>query len=953
MKIFVFLSFILSVTLLSQSDELVDKFKTKATVSEDKMGLYPAKKRNLNSLKEKDDKEAEARKYEEEKKQKYIEEQKSLNNATVTTGSTGGSVDTMGNQINTGSSAGQGGGYDSSAGSGGGMNNNYNSGSSNNGSTGMIRNDQGNYEYDPSKTVTTKTADGEVITIPIVTHLKELNSNAKINLDFYDAEITAVIKYISDITSTNFIIPQIANFKGKKITIMSPKKVKAVDALNAFFTVLNANNYSIVKSGSFYQIVPIQDANKPNFIYYQNEKVPNVDYFVTKIYNLKYALPRDIEMLINKIRSRNGIVATYEPNSLIIYTDTGYMVNKVFEIIKKVDIPSETAGKIWMIPIYYADAKDLATKLDEIFDLKKNQNQTQKTNQQQNIKVNDSQKIADTNSGDNAGSEESDAKLQIQKIIADERTNQLIVICDEDSKSKLIDLIKKLDIPLENDSTVHVYYLKNAKAEEIATTINALSSNTQTRNTNTRGGKNTNTTTANTGNSGGIMFQGEVKVTADKATNTLVTTASSRDYNALRKVIDLLDLKRRQVYVEAVIMEISMDKTRDVGVSMSGGTKSEVQGETVPMYAGTSLGDLSTLAINPTALSGFAFGALGPSVELTDDISIPSFGVILKALQTNSDVNVLSSPHVLTMDNEEAEFIVGENVPFPSGITSSYASVSSYVPVVSIQRQDVAIKLTIKPQISGDNQVKLDVKQEITEVKSVDKTMGPTTSKRSVKTIVVVPDQQTIVIGGLMKDNISETVNKVPILGDIPVLGYAFKYSSKRVSKSNLMIFLTPYIIRNPKDMDKIWKKKMEEFEEFKRLKDRASRGFDIYVDYDKKTGLFSEINKEVEKFETQINTDKKLNTKDELKYDVDLKTQREEKSKKDTNTYIIPENSKDDSTFYDSKNSENLKTTENNSETGNSTGSNTENIKTSDSVSETNGSDGDAEWKKKSDKYL
>ncbi len=934
MKIFVFLSFIISLSLFAQSDELVDKFKTKASVSEDKMGLYPAKKRNLNSLKEKDNKEAEARKYEEEKKQKYIEEQKSLNNATVTTTTTGSSVDSMGNPINTGSTTGQSGGYDSSAGSGG-VNNNYNSGSSNNGTTGMIRNDQGNYEYDNSKSITTKTADGEVITIPIVTHLKELNSNAKINLDFYDAELTAVIKYISDITSTNFIIPQIANFKGKKITIMSPKKVKALDALNAFFTVLNANNYSIVKAGSFYQIVPIQDANKPNFIYYQNEKVPNVDYFVTKIYNLKYALPRDIEMLINKIRSRNGIVATYEPNSLIIYTDTGYMVNKVFEIIKKVDIPSETAGKIWMIPIYYADAKDLATKLDEIFDLKKNQNQTQKTNQQQNIKINDSssQKIAD-----NGTSEEGDAKLQIQKIIADERTNQLIVICDEESKSKLIDLIKKLDIPLENDSTVHVYYLKNAKAEEIATTINALSNNAQTRNTNTRGGKNTTTTsTANTGNSGGIMFQGEVKVTADKATNTLVTTASSRDYNALRKVIDLLDLKRRQVYVEAVIMEISMDKTRDVGVSMSGGTKSEIQGENVPMYAGTSLGDLSTLSINPTALSGFAFGALGPSVKLNDAISIPSFGVILKALQTNSDVNVLSSPHVLTMDNEEAEFIVGENVPFPSGITSSYASVSSYVPVVSIQRQDVAIKLTIKPQISGDNQVKLDVKQEITEVKSVDKTMGPTTSKRSVKTIVVVPDQQTIVIGGLMKDNISETVNKVPILGDIPVLGYAFKYSSKRVSKSNLMIFLTPYIIRNPKDMDKIWKKKMEEFEEFKRLKDRASKGFDIYVDYEKKTGLFSEINKEVEKFETQINTDKKLNTKDELKYDVDLKTQRDEKSKKDTNTYII-HNGKDDSTFYDSKNSEDLKTTENNSENENST------EKTTEKGSEINSVDGDAE---------
>jgi len=182
------------------------------------------------------------------------------------------------------------------------------------------------------------------------------------------------------------------------------------------------------------------------------------------------------------------------------------------------------------------------------------------------------------------------------------------------------------------------------------------------------------------------------------------------------------------------------------------------------------------------------------------------------------------------------------------------------MPVVSIQRQDVAIKLKITPQISGDNQVKLEVNQEITEVKSIDPIKGPTTSKRQVKTTVVVPDQQTVVIGGLIKDNTTITENKIPILGDIPVLGFFFKYKSSRISKSNLLVFLTPYIVRDSRDMNKIWHKKIEDFEEFKRLKKRVNEGLDIFVDYSKKRGLISEINDSLKKFESRIKLNKDLN---------------------------------------------------------------------------------------------
>jgi general secretion pathway protein D len=725
-----------------------------------------------------------------------------------------------------------------------------------------INNGGTSYRYDNSKTVKTK-VNGEMVSSPIMTpipdpivHLKKIESGAKINLDYNEVELGDIIKYISDITDTNFIVP--SNLKGKKITIISPQKVTPSEALSAFFTVLTMNNFSVVKSGKYYQILPIREANKPNFLYYQSQRVPDVDYLVTKIYNLKYAKLRDVENLINKLKSTNGNVSSYEPTSMIIYTDSGVRINSTFKIIKQIDVPVDSVDKIWLVPIYYSEARDLAQKIEEIFDLKNNRNNRTNNVQNTRLRSNNKSKVSPVKANTQA---EEQLELNIDKVLYDERTNQLIIKSDEASKMKLIDLIKKLDIPLEDDSTIHVYYLKNAKAEDIASTINSLSSGSSARKTNSA--RRAQAGGSSTSSLGGVMFQGEVKVTADKSTNTLVVVASAKDYNALRKVIELLDLKRKQVYVEAVIMEISVDKDRQVGLSANGGYETNVSGTSVPVFSGTNFGDLSSIAINPAALTGFAFGAMTDSINITDNISVPSFGVILKALETNNDVNVLSSPQVLTMDNEEAEFIVGENVPFPSGISNALSGTtgsSSYLPVVSIQRQDVAIKLKIKPQISGDNQVKLEVNQEITEVKSIDPIKGPTTSKRQVKTTVVVPDQQTVVIGGLIKDNTTVTENKVPILGDIPVLGFFFKYKSNRVSKSNLLVFLTPYIVRDSKDMNKIWNKKMADFEEFKRLKTRINEGMDIFIDYSKKRGVVSEINFSLNKFEGDIKLNKDLN---------------------------------------------------------------------------------------------
>lgn len=371
------------------------------------------------------------------------------------------------------------------------------------------------------------------------------------------------------------------------------------------------------------------------------------------------------------------------------------------------------------------------------------------------------------------------------------------------------------------------------------------------------------------------LFDGDVKISADESTNSLLVVGSTRDYHSLRPIIDRLDAERLQLFLEMMVLEVSVESQRRFGVAFHGGAPVEVDEEGVAEKGvgilGTSFdsGQLNSLILDPSMLQGLALGLRGPEIEGSEDseilpagLSIPAFGVVIQALQTSSDVNVLSTPHILAMDNEEAEIQVGQNVPVSTSFASGAGALSSLLgrsassgtsaagglfPQMSVGRQNVGIKLSLTPQINQSNRVRLEVQVEVSEV-SGESDLGPIIGQRTAKTICTCDDQQTVVLGGLVTENVINGVQKVPILADIPLIGRLFKRTTKRTTKRNLLIFMTPHIVRDATDFRRIFTRKMRERREFiDRYTALDQQEYHPDVDYARTNGLLEEINLAVE----------------------------------------------------------------------------------------------------------
>ncbi|MBI5526527.1 MAG: type II secretion system secretin GspD [Deltaproteobacteria bacterium] len=659
-------------------------------------------------------------------------------------------------------------------------------------------------------------------------------------LDFQKADIIDVVKFISELTCKNFIIPD--NLRQGKITIISPQGVSVDEAYQAFLSALEVNKLTIVPTGRYLKLMGQRDSISstiPTII--GDQKYPFDDRMVTKLVKLEYVDANTLTPTIKQLASKDGDVFTYQPTNTLIISDTGNNLFRLEQIIRQLDVPGGEE-EIQLVQVNFALASQLAEKLIAIYDVKAQGAKPQ---------AGPPPKAA-PGTPQPPGAEP--AEVRVSKILSDDRTNKLIIIATPRSFKEILEVIKKLDVPVAGEGQVHVYYLDNADAEQLANTLAHLSQGAGPK-------PGTKVPPSQAGQKAGVqvadLFSGEVKITADRATNSLVVIANSNDFKSLVNVIRQLDIRRKQVFVEAVIMEVTLDKTKDFGFAFSGGMAGEYGGKQFPIFGGTMLGGLNSIMLDPASLAqlgGFMTGVQGPAVEGvqfgSSKISLPSFGAILRALQTNSDVNVLSTPHILTTDNEDAEILVGQNIPYQSGFTSSLGGVtglSSFTPIVSIQRQDVALKMKLKPQINNSDYVRLNIDEEISEVAGTDPMLGPTTSKRSAKTVVVVRDQQTVAIGGLMRDNQAVGVSKVPFLGDIPIIGWLFRNKHSKVNKTNLLLFLTPYIIKDKDDFRKIFERKMKERQEFVQRFYGAVREYEIYIDFSKKHGPFDEINKTIE----------------------------------------------------------------------------------------------------------
>jgi general secretion pathway protein D len=398
-------------------------------------------------------------------------------------------------------------------------------------------------------------------------------------------------------------------------------------------------------------------------------------------------------------------------------------------------------------------------------------------------------------------------------LIAYPNTNSLIITDSVSNIKKIESLVHAIDVAApEGKGKINVYNLTNANADDLAKLLTALVArlpvppppgSPQPVNPST-------------------ILEGAVNISADKSTNSLIVVASPGDYETVKDVIQKLDVRRRQVYVEVSIIELSLSKMRDLGFEFEAPIKTSNLGEgaTSAVVGGTNFGNIGNVIANgPAALaqmSGLAVGAIKGTFTFQGKQYL-SVGALLHALQTDGDVNVLSTPNILTMDNQKAEIMVGQNVPFITGQTQN-ATTGSQSLFNTVTRQDVGIKLSITPQIASSDNVRLEVNQEISDViaSTLTNVAGPTTSKRSAITAVVVKDRQTMVIGGLIRDNVTSSTSKVPFLGDIPLLGWLFKSKTTSIDKTNLMIFITPYIINNEGESGELAKQKNDAMEKWR-----------------------------------------------------------------------------------------------------------------------------------------
>ncbi len=707
---------------------------------------------------------------------------------------------------------------------------------------------------------------------------KKIPASARVTLDFQDAPIEAVTKLLSCWTNRNIMID--TQKKGGKITILSPQPVSVYEAYRAFLSALAANGLTMTQKGSFYHIVDNTEARASGAnVLGTRSTVPSDDNIVTRLIKLKNIDAKDVEQLAGKFKSKAGDVFVYPPNNTLIITDTGTNIQRIMKLLADVDLPLG-AEKIWIRPVQHMDAGELVEKVTAIFD----------------AGGKGSPAPAAGKDGAPPGAVPSTAnKVVLSKVIADDRSNQIIIIATRANYLKADALIRKLDVPIPGEGGMHIYHLENADAEDVSQALSGLTGGGGgggSKKPASGGGAAPKSGGASKGPSGpASLFEGDVKITAYKQSNSLIIESSLKDYLSLQKIIGELDRRRKQVYVEAVIMEISTSKNRKTQLAGSAGTTFDIGGASVPLLFGLGGLGMSGVSLQQLNQGGFAAGLQGPllnvstgntgtsSVSSAATLSIPAFGFLIQAIQENSDVNVLSTPSILTLNNEDAEITVGRKVPYRSQSMGSMSGLSSMMGGLggmaggalggmagmgglssmmggmgggTVQFLDVDLTLKITPQINESDFIKLKIDESLNEVEGIDPNLGPTTSKRKVSNTVVVRDQQPVVIGGLVTDRETTGVAKVPILGDLPLLGLLFRKTTKLIEKKNLMLIIVPHIIKDPSDLERMHETKMAQIREFADELATKRKEYEGKIDFRKKKGFLESLFQTVDKAATE-----------------------------------------------------------------------------------------------------
>lgn len=618
----------------------------------------------------------------------------------------------------------------------------------------------------------------------------------KVYLNVQDQDIKEVIKQISKATGRNFIID--AKVTGK-VTILSNKMMTKDEAYQAFLSALDVAGFTIVEGpGGILKIISVRDAKNypiPTHI----DTTPLTDSYVTRLIKLDNISANTMGEAIKGLVSRNGNLFAYPETNTLVLTDSGTNIDRLMKIIKELD-QEGPQQIVEIIPLHYASAKELAGIVLSLFE--------------------EEQKARGPARGAEGGAGEEIPK--VSKIIADDRTNSIIVLASKMAIDKVKDLINRLDAKLEEgtEGKIHVYYLKHAKAKDIAEVLQGLAGIAKPS------GPPGQAAQAKTGTV--VAELEEFKVASEDTTNSLLITATPKTYQLLiDKVITKLDIPRKQVYLEAMIIEFILSRAKAFGVNGHGGQSaigSVAFGQTFNQLAGLfnpfDPSNKNSAFVNSPGLLGGILSRKRVNIETVDKdgnaktTSVPAFSAFITALSSFGDTNLIASPSLLALDNEESSIEIKQKEPEPGQLTITGTGLQQQGPP---SRVEAGLTLKLTPQITELGSVRLSIDQTFSFFSSAQNTALGTQAiqERKVKTSVVTDDGQTVVIGGLMQDKIISTNDKIPLLGDIPLLGYLFRKTSTTKNKGNLLLFITPHIIRDSSDFSKVLKRKWDQTDSF------------------------------------------------------------------------------------------------------------------------------------------
>jgi len=576
-------------------------------------------------------------------------------------------------------------------------------------------------------------------------------------LNFKGADLGAVISSIAEVTGKNFIVdPRV---KGK-VTLISNRPMGKGEVYKVFLSILEVHGYTAIPSGKAIKIVPDADAKHSAMPFASQGKRGRGDEAVTQVIQIEHVTAAQLVPILRPLVPPQGHLAAYPQSNVLIISDRAANITRLVKIIERIDQP--TSGEIEIVPLENAVASDLVRVLTSL--------------QQQASK----QK----------------PKSSKPMLVADERTNSILIGGDRGERLQLRAIISHLDTPSEVVGDTHVIYLRYAKAKDLVPVLTGVGKTKES------GGKKAKSAPSAASNQ-------PFDIQADESTNALVITAAPSVFRSLQSVIAQLDVRRAQVMVEAIIAEVASDRAAELGVQWlfdgSGGDNPVgfinfgSGGSSISGIAGGAIGTGSGGVVS-SVLSAIGQGATVGFGRFNSNTF--NFAALVRALEGDGVTNVLSTPNLVTMDNEEAEIFVGQELSIPTGSFSSTGSATSSVnPFTTFERKQVGIRLKVKPQINEGDAIRLDIAQKVDGVAAGSAgTNDVVTIERSIDTTILVDDRKTLVLGGLIKDDLVETEQKVPLLGDIPLLGALFRYTSVKKVKNNLMIFLRPTILRTKAD---------------------------------------------------------------------------------------------------------------------------------------------------------